>query len=88
MTDTVQGAIDYDAINKVIEDICDQKLKIKATQDYIKEATEGLVEKHDIPKKQINDLIKIRFADNAADVFSNNEETEVLYDKVFPRKEF
>lgn len=77
---------DLRKIGAVIKDICDQKLKIDAMSDYIKEAKKSLKEDWDLPASAISRLIKLYYDQSADEYFESQRELENLYDSLFTKK--
>lgn len=77
---------DLRKIGAVIKDICDQKLKIDAMNDYIKEAKKALKEDWDLPASAIGRLIKLYYEQSADEYFESQRELENLYDSLFMKR--
>lgn len=74
---------DCEKIAKVIEDISDTMTIMEAKGDYIKEAKAVLKKKYNVPAKQITLMIKLCHNSSADKFFSDTEDSEVFYDKLF-----
>lgn len=70
-------------IESAIKEISNSKTRIEAEQDYIKDTINDIVEKHELPKKLVNKIATAYHKQTSADVVSEAEDFEIVYDTIF-----
>lgn len=74
---------DKKEIENAIEEAVNSLIRIEAEKDNIKSIYEELKEKHEMPKKSFNDLVRFHFKRNMEEKAKQMEMTRELYYSIF-----
>jgi len=67
-------------VKTVMQTVLDSMIRVQAEKDFMKEAIEGLAEKHMLDKKVLKKVSTIMYKANMAEVQAANNDVEELYE--------
>lgn len=79
---TISNEVDRKKIREALQECSNSLTRISSERDLIKEIAKDLSETYEIPKKQVNKMIKVYHKQNFNEEIATQNEFEALYEEV------
>ena len=79
---TISNEVDRKKIREALQECSNSLTRISAERDLIKEIAKDLSETYELPKKQVNKMIKVYHKQSFNEEIASQNEFEALYEEV------
>lgn len=79
---SISSPVDRKKIRDALQEASNSMIRISAERDLIKEISKDIAEKHELPKKIVNKMIRVYHKQNFSEEQASTSEFETLYEEV------
>lgn len=84
---TISSVADRKKIRDALQEASNSMTRIAAERDLIKDIAKDLADNYQLPKKQVNKMIRVYYKQSFSEEVAQQDEFEQLYDQVVNTKQ-